>query len=345
MPLTEGVEGGQGGGPRGRPSSPVLGFKSKIGHGLRNFLTLGSEAQISPAPCSLLSPGDKPAPGQQQQRRARGLSPLSWSRRKILRSEKDATGKVLPVSFADGSDGRADDGNRKDARRHIDGGLESSGDLPRSTGGGRDDDDCGDTKNDEGKVYVEEGRIEGEKAAAANAAGSDRDGGSGSGGEAGLGERVGVDAKEVEEAEGIGRVTASSDNGVAKGTKAESAPDGSVNSTDVKDAAAKATPGHASRALARDNTLVPSDQWPSPLNEEADPDGWALDKGEADVLATARRMGSVLVRVVTWNLHAKPTPPVEKLREALLPPGKVLQASPVLCFFFVSFPGLCMRRF
>ena len=347
MPLAGGAEAGEGGGQRGRPSAPVLGFKSKIGDGLRNFLTLGSEAQISPAPCSPLSPGDKPAPGQQQQRRARGLSPLSWSRRKILRSEKDATGKILPVSFADGSDGRADDGNRKDARRNIDGGIGSSADLPRSTGGaggaGGDGGSCGDANNGEGKVGVEEGQMGGEAAAAANASGSHRDNGR-SGSETGLREGVGVDSKEVEETEGVGRVTANSNDGVATGTKAESAPDGSVISTDAKDAAATATRGHAPRALARDNTLVPSDQWPSPFNEEADPDGWALDKGEADVLAAARRMGSVLVRVVTWNLHAKPTPPVEKLREALLPPGKVLQESPFLGFFAFS-PGLCFGHF
>lgn len=79
------------------------------------------------------------------------------------------------------------------------------------------------------------------------------------------------------------------------------------------------------RILARENTLIPRDVWPELLDNEADPREWSLDKGEGEVLAAARRMGSVLVRVVTWNLHAKPTPAADKLRESLLPPGKVIE--------------------
>lgn len=80
---------------------------------------------------------------------------------------------------------------------------------------------------------------------------------------------------------------------------------------------------HARRVLARDNTLTSRDEWPELLDSEPDPELWALDKGEDDVLAAAKTMGSVLVRVVTWNLHAKPTPAADKLRETILPPGKV----------------------
>lgn len=65
------------------------------------------------------------------------------------------------------------------------------------------------------------------------------------------------------------------------------------------------------------------DLWPAPLDDEPDPDEWALGQGEREVLASAARMGSLLVRVVTWNLHAKPTPGAEVLRKMLLPPGKV----------------------
>ncbi|CAM9175046.1 unnamed protein product [Ectocarpus sp. 6 AP-2014] len=79
---------------------------------------------------------------------------------------------------------------------------------------------------------------------------------------------------------------------------------------------------HARRVLARDNTLTSRDEWPELLDSEPDPELWALDKGEDDVLAAAKSMGSVLVRVVTWNLHAKPTPAADKLRETILPPGK-----------------------
>eukprot|EP00903_Cladosiphon_okamuranus_P012332 g11561.t1 len=74
--------------------------------------------------------------------------------------------------------------------------------------------------------------------------------------------------------------------------------------------------------LARDNTLVPCDEWPEVLDDEADPADWALGESEGKVLVAARRKGSVLVRVVTWNLHARPTPAADKLRETLLPPGK-----------------------
>lgn len=64
------------------------------------------------------------------------------------------------------------------------------------------------------------------------------------------------------------------------------------------------------------------DRRPSPLDNEADSNAWALGEGEREVLKAARRAGSVLARVVTWNLHAKPTPGAKELRSALLPPGK-----------------------
>lgn len=106
----------------------------------------------------------------------------------------------------------------------------------------------------------------------------------------------------------------------------------------VSQAAAAAAPALAPenlrRILARDNTLTPFDEWPELLDDEADPSDWALGNGEGEVLAAARRMGSVLVRVVTWNLHAKPPPAAETLREHLLHPGKASRFAHLCCYFF-----------
>lgn len=63
-------------------------------------------------------------------------------------------------------------------------------------------------------------------------------------------------------------------------------------------------------------------RWPEPLDDEPLATEWALDKSEGEVLAAAKRIGSILVRVVTWNLCARPAPGAEKLRDVLLPPGK-----------------------
>lgn len=78
-----------------------------------------------------------------------------------------------------------------------------------------------------------------------------------------------------------------------------------------------------SRPATSDSSDSNHGAWPSPLDDEVDPDKWALGEGERDVLAAATRSGSVLVRVVTWNLHAKPAPGAEELKKTLLPPGKV----------------------
>ncbi|CAM9866172.1 unnamed protein product, partial [Discosporangium mesarthrocarpum] len=73
------------------------------------------------------------------------------------------------------------------------------------------------------------------------------------------------------------------------------------------------------RALERLSSTPPAGVWPEPLNNEADPKEWSLDGSDEEVLQAARRKGSVLVRVVTWNLQAKPTASAEELREVLLP--------------------------
>lgn len=75
--------------------------------------------------------------------------------------------------------------------------------------------------------------------------------------------------------------------------------------------------------IANDLRLNQNGRWPEPLDDEPLATEWALDKSEEEVLAAAKRIGSVLVRVVTWNLCARPTPGAEKLRDVLLPPGKV----------------------
>ena len=41
------------------------------------------------------------------------------------------------------------------------------------------------------------------------------------------------------------------------------------------------------------------------------------------VLASVRKSGQVRVRVVTWNMQAKAPPPIDVLREELLPAEKV----------------------
>lgn len=65
------------------------------------------------------------------------------------------------------------------------------------------------------------------------------------------------------------------------------------------------------------------DSWPEPLDDEPPPEPWSLGEGEREILAAAERTGSVIVRVVTWNLHAKPAPGPEELRRTLLPREKV----------------------
>lgn len=71
--------------------------------------------------------------------------------------------------------------------------------------------------------------------------------------------------------------------------------------------------------------------WPLPLDDEPHPDSWGLGEGESEVLASAERIGSILVRVVTWNLHAKPVPEAEELRKTLLPREKVSDLSSHSC--------------
>jgi hypothetical protein len=64
--------------------------------------------------------------------------------------------------------------------------------------------------------------------------------------------------------------------------------------------------------------------WPPPLKQPPDSSAWALySEDNAAVLARAVELGSLLVKVVTWNLQARPTPGAEVLRKLLLQPLQV----------------------
>lgn len=242
------------------PLSPVAAMRARLGGGLRNLLTAGSEAQVSPAPASpsrstvvdmTRTPHQDKRPGTKR------LSPLPWGRMKPGRNKIE----VVPAAFF--------------------------GDSPEENLGNGDDNGGNDNGGDEipsprfndGATFVSEDLKAGKDPT------SDLDHGPGA-----LSDRQ---------------------------TNARGAPP----------ASGPAAADNAPKVLARENTLVLRDEWPELLDDEADPAEWALDKGEDEVRAAATRMGSVLVRVVTWNLHAKSTPEADKLREALLPPGKVCEGS------------------
>lgn len=309
--------GGEG---RGQGSvSPVAAMKARVDDALRNLLTLGSEAQVSPA---LASP-PRTATGRNRrpdQPGTRGLSPLSWSRLKPGRRRKE------PVFFSSSLDKGlcdGDSGSKQKPCLNDNKGPAANGGLPNTTSENVDvpafDDEMANRNQREDK-----------QPGVAEATASR---GLMVGSEAGTGgcQKKASETDENHHDGNVGyRKAATGGEGMAAEEKvtsdlnrgASASPDRIETTPKATAAAAAAEP--PPRVLARDNTLVPRDEWPELLDNEADPHEWALDKGEGEVLAAARRMGSVLVRVVTWNLHAKPTPAADKLREALLPPGKVI---------------------
>lgn len=265
--------------------------------GLRNRLALGWEAQASPGCPPRLVPQE--SSNQQHQTIVRARPPLSWL--KLGRSNEPAGGKVSPVfsraSNADSNNNAVDRG----VDEAIAGGKPSR--VESSSGGHHDRLPKGGDGKDETNVEQEEAHDVPAKKQPLTVS----DDGNGAGVEAAVGTL----------------------NGAITGKDADATPTGKAadeNTATVagsnSDAAREA--GEAgNKALARNMTMVNHDVWPALLDNEADPAEWALDKGEGEVLAAARSLGSILVRVVTWNLHAKPTPAAEELRRTLLPPGKV----------------------
>ncbi|CAB1100768.1 unnamed protein product [Ectocarpus sp. CCAP 1310/34] len=309
---------------RGRdPVSPVAAIRARVGLGLRNVLAFGSEAQVSPASASpqRVSTGWKRSPDRLKQAGAKRLSPLSWSRLKPGRNKQDSPGKVAPAAFfgdTPGGDlGESDGCNKEENLCHNDNRRPmSSDDLPNAYVDGPAIDDETNSKD------IQAGCTE---------ATTLTDGGVASGGRNKQGPVPEPDESRHDDAGGDRK----GERGLTTEEKASGdlhQEDTAVSSkrleTGVRQPPATAAAGppdvakHARRVLARDNTLTSRDDWPELLDSEPDPDLWALDKGEDDVLAAANSMGSVLVRVVTWNLHAKPTPAADKLRETILPPGK-----------------------
>ncbi|CBN76696.1 Endonuclease/Exonuclease/phosphatase family protein [Ectocarpus siliculosus] len=265
--------------------------------------------------------GWKRSPDRLKQAGAKRLSPLSWSRLKPGRNKQDSPGKVAPAAFfgdTPGGDlGDSDGCNKEENLNHNDNKRPiPSDDLPNACVDGPAMDD--ETKSKD----IHTGCTEATTLA---------DGGVASGGR----NMQGPDP-EPDESRHDG---AGGDRKGEQGLTTEEKVTGDLHQEDTAvsskwletgarqpPATAAAGPPeaakHARRVLARDNTLTSRDEWPELLDSEPDPELWALDKGEDDVLAAAKSMGSVLVRVVTWNLHAKPTPAADKLRETILPPGK-----------------------
>ncbi|CAM9950857.1 unnamed protein product, partial [Ectocarpus fasciculatus] len=268
--------------------------------------------------------GWKRAPDRLKQAGAKALSPLSWSRLKPGRSKQDTPGRVAPAAFF-GDTPTGDLGDRdgctKENLCHNDDNkrLVASGGLPNL---------CAD-----GPAIVDETQSKG-KQAGSKVVTTSADGGVASGGQNKQGPNPEPDESRHDDAGGDCKV-ATGEQGLTteeKVTGDQHQEDTAVSSkrleTAVRQPPATAASGppeaakHTRRVLARDNTLTSRDEWPELLDSEPDPELWALDKDEDEVLAAAKTMGSILVRVVTWNLHAKPTPAADKLRETILPPGK-----------------------
>lgn len=313
---------------------PGAAIRARIGGGFRSLLALGSDAKKMPTACLSSTSAEKITPSEQLQGLVRGLSPLSWSRfKRIQRS--NSVGKVVPAFFDNGRAIGTAASDRNIARHSHEKELTSTADQIRNG--------AGDGNIGGGGVVGGNG---GDSDGNCDASGSGVRGVLKEGGHTGGGEEkehpspkrrmhgldgegnVGVKPKEMANSE--------TDNDLNNGVR--SPTNGTIDSTEqenlngildrsgpsvVKKNEVQAV-GDDTRNISRRNlTLVDRDQWPALLDKEVNPEEWALDKGEADVLATAKRIGSILVRVVTWNLHAKPTPAVERLRETLLPPGKV----------------------
>lgn len=278
---------------RGRgPISPVAAMRARVDDALRNLLTLGSEARVSPASSSpsRIATDRSRRPSQPG---TRGLSPLSWNRLKPTRRSQE------PVSIKSSHDkdfGDDDCHRKQKPGLHTNTGPAANGGLLNIT-------------TSSGNVV--HSVIDGDMATH-NRRGD---------------EQPGVTEVAASHAlvDGCQNMVCGADEtnhhaGSVSHHKAATSGEGMVTEGKITAAVVKNTRG----VLTRDNTLIPRDVWPELLDNEADPHEWSLDKGEVEVLAAARRLGSVLVRVVTWNLHAKPTPAADKLREDLLPPGKVI---------------------
>lgn len=279
------------------PNSPVAAMRARVDDALRNLLTLGSESQASPASASppRTSTSTSSTPGQPG---TRGLSPLSWSRLKPGRRTKEPKLVFFGGNEDKGLDNGDGDSNKKPGLIANEGPATNGSVLNAA---------C---RNNvippaiDGDMSIRN-RHEDEQPGVAESTAS-----------RGLvvGNAVGRQ-KRVSETDETSHHGSSVDHDkVATGAESKVAKEKMIVAEAVK----------PHRLLARDKTLVHRDVWPDLLDNEADPHEWSLDKGEDEVLAAARSMGSVLVRVVTWNLHAKPTPAADKLREALLPPGKVI---------------------
>ena len=297
------------------PVSPVSAIRAKVGGGLRNLLSLGSEAQVSPASASPQhgsGRGTNTSPSKQ--RDPKGLSPLSWSRLKSGRVKKEPAGNVAPqalfgnnspsIGDIDDGDNQEKIGNNQQRMAHNHGGPQ-------------------DRRTSENDELATRKRQDYNRAAVASSRGLLDDSYEGI-------ERSHAVASKTDEAhhednDGCLRTARGGENLTTDEGMTGDPAGGASSSPDIKEAATTAPAAVEStrKVLARDNTLIPCDEWPEVLDDEADPADWALGESEGEVLAAARRNGSLLVRVVTWNLHAKPTPAAEKLREALLPPGKV----------------------
>lgn len=298
--------GGKNGGAS--PFSPSS-IRARVG-GLRNRLTLGWEAQASPG-CPPRPAAPQESSNQQQQPIARGRPPLSWLQ--LGRSKESGRGKVSPIPFQQAPDVNSsktaiDHGVDEAAAAAAAGGRPIQVPVECSSGGHHDR----FSQGGDGKDTIMAGRKETHDGSAKKQP-RPIDGG-------------GSDSNEVEG----GAATVGTLNGATFDKDTDATPTGKAadedNAATVAGSNSDATKqdGQATRkVLARNMTLVDRDVWPAVLENEADPAEWALDKGESEVLAAARSLGSILVRVVTWNLHAKPTPAAEKLRETLLPPGKV----------------------
>ncbi|CAM9191906.1 unnamed protein product [Scytosiphon promiscuus] len=277
------------------PLSPVVAMRAKLSGGLRNILAARSDAQVSPAsPPRAAIVDTAGTPAQHREPGTKRLSPLPWNRLKAGRREKE----VVPESFVGDNpeEGLGNDHHNRSPSARV---------IPKRPEDGQAGTARGvDTSGTLGAIRASEGERHDSNAPPVD---KDQPHDGGEHRNATVGEEDLEAGMESTSDAGPGHDRSSNKPGTAPrpppaagATVAEKAPS----------------------ALARDNTLILRDEWPELLDNEADPTGWALDKGEDEVLAAARRTGSVLVRVVTWNLHAKPTPEADKLREALLPPGK-----------------------
>lgn len=316
-----------GGGARGSsPFSPgaAAAISARVRGRLRNLLTLGSEAQVLPAARLPLSAAkEKPTPNRQQQSVRTGRLPISWNRLKLGRGKKEPTAKVMPASFDDAQDSVVHD----DSKRNLC--CNNNDDYGSNTKGVPFDDGSGCT-NDDQRAHGEIGQVGGARSTTSPINSQKRRvcRHSNGGREAGVDETSKVLDSDTDDGDcdDSGRTTIHGNRDTGTDKTAIADLDSSVAAAAAA-AAEKGSPKAAEeetrRTLTRDLTLVDRDQWPPVLDNEMDPEKWSLDKGEIEVLAAAKRMGSVLVRVITWNLHAKPTPGMEQLRKTLLPPGKV----------------------